>query len=213
MPTNRSRDEYRNIAPIYDPVLDPFLASIRRDVSRIVRERRFRNVLDLCCGTGRQAVLLDRSGIRVTGVDLSPAMLSRARRNSPPGIEYYEEDATALHFPGGSFDCVILSFALHEKEPEVRAGIMREARRVLMRGGRMIIVDYLVPRGLGARLAMGLIHAVERAAGARHYRSFRQFLRSGGLEGLVRDAGLFPLFTIPHYLGAVGIVSAEWRVG
>ncbi len=54
-----------------------------------------RDALDLCCGPGRTALALARRGVRVTGVDLSPALLAEARRRADEAslaIEWVEAD-------------------------------------------------------------------------------------------------------------------------
>lgn len=129
-----SSDEYQWIAPFYDPMISPFMLPIRREVCRLAQAHDFKNILDLCSGTGEQCILLDRRGFRVTGVDLSPAMIAVARRKSPERIKYYQEDAANLPFKEGSFDCVTSTLALHEKDFQTRRRILGEARRVLAPG-------------------------------------------------------------------------------
>jgi len=68
-----------------------------------------RTVLDLGCGTGRHAVGLARAGYRVTGLDLSPGMLARARARAEAAgveVEWVEGDARAFARPG-AFDAAV----------------------------------------------------------------------------------------------------------
>lgn len=133
--------------------------------------------LDVCCGTGKLTIELQRavgSGGNVTGLDFNAAMLDVAKRAEqgaglPKPIRWIEGDALSLPFPDRTFDGVTIGFGLRNL-PELGQGI-REMRRVLKPGGRWIclelshpvwpifrhghslFVDHLVPRigNLGLR--------------------------------------------------------------
>src|SRR5579862_9923659 len=100
---------YDEVADVYsrvrDPegtdLVDPVLEELLGDVAE-------QDVLSLACGQGREARLLARLGARVTGLDVSPEMLRRAREREvgqPHGIRYVEGDAQELaDFGEASFD-------------------------------------------------------------------------------------------------------------
>ncbi|WP_022663445.1 class I SAM-dependent methyltransferase [Paucidesulfovibrio longus] len=219
-------DEYAGIARAYDPLLNPFLDRPRLGVTELVLRclRSFESeeeqgsaaappppVLDLCCGTGRQAVLLRREGLRVQGVDISPAMLDVARRQSPPDIVYYEEDASATHFADRSFGCVCVSMALHEKAPALREAIVEEALRLLLPGGSLVLLDYRLPETWSGRAMMRLSALVERMAGREHYANYRQFLAGGGMRALL-GASRLPFRRVETYFqGALGLYRVFTR--
>ncbi|HEX5475903.1 MAG TPA: class I SAM-dependent methyltransferase [Vicinamibacterales bacterium] len=95
-------------------------------------------VLDVGTGTGVVAVTAARSGARVSGVDLTPALLEHARENgriAGVDIAWHEGDAERLPFPDGAFDVVVSQFA-HIFAPRPEEAI-REMRRVLKPGGRV----------------------------------------------------------------------------
>ncbi len=186
----KTKDEYATLAAYYEMVIGPFLMPLRREIVRIAMRHRFTNILDLCCGTGRQCIMLDAAGFRVAGVDNSPSMLGEALAGSPPSIEYFLEDASALHFDDSSFECVILCFALHEKTKTIRDEVMKEAKRVLTAAGRLITVDYAVPQGF-LEICIALPAAgVERIAGHEHYAAYRDFMRCGALDAVLSEHGL-----------------------
>ena len=93
-------------------------------------------VLDVACGTGVVAVTAARRGAKVSGLDLTPALLERARKNAAIAgvdVEFIEGDAEALPYPDGSFDVVLSQFG-HIFAPRPAVAV-REMLRVLRSGG------------------------------------------------------------------------------
>gem|GEM_PF-5923185 len=124
-------DHYTLLAPVYDLATARVLSPLRETVGRLVAEKGFVRVLDVGCGTGVQCVMLHALGCRTTGLDASPAMLARARRQSPAGVAYVRSDASGMPFADTAFDAAIISLALHENKPAVRTAILKEMRRVV----------------------------------------------------------------------------------
>ncbi len=96
-------------------------------------------VLDLGCGTGIVArVLRERLGgaTKIVGLDASPPMIAKARTVAPE-LEWHEGNAMALPFADRSFD-LVLSQQMLQFVPD-RAAALREVRRVLAPGGRLIV--------------------------------------------------------------------------
>ena len=93
-------------------------------------------VLDVACGTGVVAITAARRGAHVTGLDLTPALLDRARDNAALAsvpIEFHEGDVEQLPFDDESFDVVVSQFGhIFAPRPEVAT---TEMLRVLKRGG------------------------------------------------------------------------------
>ena len=99
-------------------------------------------VLDVACGTGVVARLASQqvgATATVAGLDVNPGMLAVARSATPPGmpIEWHEANAEALPIPDAAFDVVLCQMGL-QFMPDKRAAL-REMRRVLVRGGRLIL--------------------------------------------------------------------------
>ena len=68
-------------------------------------------VLDVGCGTGREALELTRMSFRIIGVDVTSRLLEEARRIASErslDIEFVQGDGTSLDFPDESFDYVLL---------------------------------------------------------------------------------------------------------
>jgi len=204
-------DDYVRLARAYDPLTALLLQDIRNDVCALVQTRHLDSILDMCCGTGYQVIMLRRKGLRAIGLDISSQMLSVGKKKSGNGVVFIEGDASHAPFRGARFAGIIVTLALHEKERDVQHGIMEEAKRLLKQGGRMILVDYTQPLGIPARIAHAAIHLIERAAGREHYRRFRAYLRKGGLEGLLNAHGLIPEEIRYYHYGCTKLVVARRR--
>lgn len=93
-------------------------------------------VLDVACGTGVVSVTAARRGARVTGLDLTPELLARARENAQiagVNVEWLEGDVEKLPFGDAAFDVVLSEFGhIFAPRPEVAIG---EMLRVLKPGG------------------------------------------------------------------------------
>ena len=183
------------------PVYDWFAFSIGwfyRTTVRRIAPRPGMTVLDLCTGTGEIAHRCAAAGAVVTGIDLSPEMLARARRKlESRGLEAALEiaDARRLDFEDGAFDVVVISFGLHDMPREVRIEVLREARR--MAGERLVIADYDVsPDRFGSAFWRAVIDRFESPY-------FKSFAATGALP-LFEEAGLgtprvtmlFPAFAV-----------------
>jgi demethylmenaquinone methyltransferase/2-methoxy-6-polyprenyl-1,4-benzoquinol methylase len=202
-------DHYTLLAPVYDLATARVLSPLRETVGRLVAAKGFVRVLDVGCGTGVQCVMLHALGCRTTGLDASPAMLARARRQSPAGVAYVRSDASGMPFADTAFDAAIISLALHENKPAVRTAILKEMRRVVRPGGGLLLVDYLRPETPTARLGSLAAHLPERIAGKAHYQGFISFLEAGGAQTALSEIDARVVQTIPFFFGAVGLVEAR----
>lgn len=101
-------------------------------------------ILDLCCGSGQATRYLLEIAPQVTGLDVSPRSLDRARRLVPQA-QYVQGAAENLPFGEGSFDLVHSSAALHEMTARQRDAIFDQVYRVLKPGGWFIFVDFHRP--------------------------------------------------------------------
>lgn len=117
--------------------------------------RAGQQLLDVACGTGVVAVTAARCGARVTGLDLTPALLERARENSRIAeveIDWREGDAENLPFADGSFDTVLSQFGhIFAPRPEV---VIAEMLRVLKPGGTIAFSTWPPELFVGRMMAM-----------------------------------------------------------
>jgi ubiquinone/menaquinone biosynthesis C-methylase UbiE len=163
----------------------------------IVRERLAaqagERIVDVGCGPGFYcAELADEVGAAgsIVGVDGSAAMLALAERRCAafPNVELREGDALAIPAEDGSFDAA-LSVQVQEYVPDIEASL-RELRRVLRPGGRVLIYDI--------DWATLSIHSEERERNARVMRAWDEHLAHASLPT-----------TLPSQLQAAGFDAVE----
>lgn len=115
-------------------------------------------VLEVGIGTGA-SLRHYRSGINLTGVDFSPAMLAHAeRRAADLGVvaDLRVADAMALPFGDASFDTVVSEFALCSV-PNLDA-TLKEMIRVLRPGGTLLLVDHIASNRWYIRVAQWVLN-------------------------------------------------------
>ena len=94
-------------------------------------------VLDLGCGNGISARLLNQADFEVVGTDISPLFLKEARSWENPRLRYQVCDVLELPFENDAFD-VICSNELIEHLPDVETALT-EMMRVVCKGGRIVL--------------------------------------------------------------------------
>ncbi len=170
---------------LYDPLLNPFLKEIRAGVRDLVEKYRFETILDVCCGTGIQLKALVGKGYRPVGVDISDGMLAVARRGQSPAL-CLKQDAARLGFRDRSFDLVMISLAIHDKDRKTAGMIIDEMFRVVKSGGHLLFVDFDFSP-LTKFHARKVITFIEWLAGGEHYRNFRSYSFYGGIGALLSN--------------------------
>ena len=113
------------------------IASIKHQPQRI---------LDLGCGTGSSTLMLKQEfpQAEVTGLDLSPYMLTMARHKSDRAnlrIHWQPGLAEATNFADATFDLISIAFLFHETPVAIAQKVLQECARLLQPGGQIIILD------------------------------------------------------------------------
>jgi SAM-dependent methyltransferase len=136
---------------LYDAVghrflLRSFFEGVARDVAASAPEGA--RVLEVGCGPGRLSIRLSEEfGLDMTGLDLDPAMIDRARTNARQANahdgrapSFVVGDVASLSFPDGSFDLTVSTLSMHHwADP---SGGIAEMARVLRPGGRALVWDF-----------------------------------------------------------------------
>jgi SAM-dependent methyltransferase len=123
--------------------LEAWTTPVAAQLVKHARVQVGQRVLDVGCGTGVVAVTAARRGAQVTGLDLTPALLERARENGQIAgvkIDWREGDVENLPFADATFDVVLSQFGhMFAPRPEVAIG---EMLRVLKSGGTIAFATW-----------------------------------------------------------------------
>ena len=169
-------------------------------------------ILDVGCGTGTLAVKAAQKGARVTGLDLSPAMLRLAEEKaSAAGVEVNFRRGYAQNplLDDEPFDAITATFALSEMSPDEAEMVVADMAARLKMGGKMIVADEARPTSLLLRLSSGLQRAVV---------AFLTFIaleerptRLHDLRGMLEAVGMTVTEEKRFQGGALWLVVAERR--
>jgi SAM-dependent methyltransferase len=129
-----------------------------------------RRVLDLGCGTGALAGLFAPD--RYQGVDPNPRYIARGR-SARPGYRFAVMDGRRLELEASSFDAVVIGGVVHHLPDADALEILREARRVLVPAGRLVMWED-VPTVSRWNLIGGLVHHLDEGD---HIRPTEAYLR------------------------------------
>lgn len=147
MTNRRNRLVYRLWAPIYDSTVDKLFRPGRRRAIQLLDLKPGERVLIPGVGTGADLPFLP-ADVDATGIDLSSAMLAKARRKldrSAAAVKLIEGDAQALLVEPFSCDAAILNLIL-SVIPDGNA-CLQSALCALKPGGRAVIFDKFLPEG------------------------------------------------------------------
>lgn len=236
----RVEQMFAAIAPSYD--LNNRLHSLWRDQAwrraavKMAELKPGDLVADIACGTGDLSMAFanglyhidhDRSGKRVLGIDFTLPMLEvaqqKARKTLAPvlshpkptyldsDINYQQGDAMALPLANASVDVVSIAFGIRNVADPAKA--MAEFVRVLRPGGRVIVLEFSLPKNPVLRGGYNFYfkHVLPRTAsliardksGAYKYlpKSVNTFIDRAGMTAMMQDAGLTEITVKPLTCG------------
>jgi arsenite methyltransferase len=163
------------------------------------RLRPGETVVDLGCGGGIDVLLaalkVGPTG-RAIGIDMTAAMIERARANAQKliqgqilrNVEFHLAPIDHLPLADGSVDCLVSNCVIN-LAPDKRA-VFREMLRVLRPGGRIAVSDIALKKPLPAELAKNVAAYIGCIAGALLIADYENGLRAGGFQAVqVIDAG------------------------
>jgi demethylmenaquinone methyltransferase / 2-methoxy-6-polyprenyl-1,4-benzoquinol methylase len=189
----------------------------RRELVNHLAPHRPSTVLDVATGTAGVAIALAaETEARITGLDVSDAMLERGRERVRRAglashISLERGRAEALPSAAGSFDAVSFTYLLrYVADPEATVA---ELARVIRPGGHMASLDFYVPPSSIGRAAWWVytrlvLPVAGWLLGGRAWWDVGRFL-GPNIEGHYRA---WPLVRIVDAWKAAGMVDVEWRV-
>jgi len=140
-------------------------------------------VLEVAIGTGLNLPHYPAEAT-ITGIELSPAMLAIARKRAADlgrDTDLHTGDAQALPFPDNTFDTVLCALSLCTiPDPATAIGQMK---RVLVPGGRLLLIDHIASTWPPIRAAQWLLERLTiRAAGEHFTRRQLPLVRAAGFD-------------------------------
>ena len=184
-PANRARwrAAWDKQATTYDRQMGFFDGRLFKDSRHWVCSQAIGDVLEVAIGTGLNLEHYP-ADVRLTGIELSPAMLKLARDRAVElsrEVDLREGDAHRLDFADASFDTVVCTFSLCAI-PDHRQAVA-EMDRVLRPGGLLLLADHVVSPHIIGRGIQRLAEVVTVRMGGEHFR--RRPLEVVLAEGLV----------------------------
>ena len=226
--TRRVGEVFSSVARRYDIMNDLMSGGMHRlwkdrFVQR-VKPRRSELILDMAGGTGDVAFRMARRGAQVTVSDINADMLEvgreRAERSGVSGLTWKVENAEALSFATGMFDTYTIVFGIRNVTDIPAA--LREAHRVLRRGGRFYCMEFSssdwpgfsdLYDAWGSNVIPRIGKAV--AGDEESYRylveSIRRFPRPNAFKAMVADAG-FARPAAEPMLGGLVTIHSGWKI-
>jgi demethylmenaquinone methyltransferase / 2-methoxy-6-polyprenyl-1,4-benzoquinol methylase len=219
---------FSNVARRYDIMNDAMSGGMHRlwkdRFVRRVKPRAGEEILDMAGGTGDIAFRLAAAGARVTVADINPQMLEigieRAQARGIDGLVWSEANAESLTFPDRFFDAYTIAFGIRNVTDIPAA--LREAHRVLRRGGRFFCLEFsttlwpgfaevydfyshrIVPK-------IGKIIADDEDSYRYLIESIRRFPDMPTFERMIGEAGFVRTHVEPMLGGLVAIHSG-WKI-
>jgi demethylmenaquinone methyltransferase/2-methoxy-6-polyprenyl-1,4-benzoquinol methylase len=226
--TRRVGGVFTSVASSYDVMNDAMSGGLHRvwkDVFvRRVKPRAGEAILDMAGGTGDIAFRMAASGAAITVADINPAMLEvgieRAAKRGIDGLVWSEANAETLQWPDKIFDAYTIAFGIRNVTDIPKA--LREAHRVLRRGGRFFCLEFsqtLWP-GFGDVYDSYSHHVVPRvgkaiAGDADSYRylieSIRRFPSMARFRDMIGEAG-FVQTRVEPILGGLVAIHSGWKI-
>lgn len=176
---------YNRIAWLYDFLDQSFETRRYKPLRGLLYDGMSGALLDAGVGTGRNFPYYPKA-CKVTGIDLSPAMLERARQRQQKlgtDVDLREMNVLDLNFADDSFDGVVSTFLFCVLDAEHQQPALEELARVCRPDGTIRILEYAISQDPKRRFVMKLWAPwVRFAYGAEFNRNTEQYLDAAGLD-------------------------------
>ncbi|EZP52210.1 class I SAM-dependent methyltransferase [Sphingomonas sp. RIT328] len=226
--TARVGGVFSSVAKNYDLMNDAMSGGMHRlwkdRFVRRVQPQPGQQILDMAGGTGDIAFRLAASGASVTVADINPAMLEvgmqRAAKRGIDGLVWTEANAETLTFPDRFFDAYTIAFGIRNVTDIPKA--LREAHRVLRRGGRFFCLEFSTTTWPGFKdvydsyshkLVPKLGQLLAQDADSYRYliESIRRFPDMPRFQAMIGEAG-FVRTKAESILGGLVAIHSGWKI-
>ena len=234
--TARVGGVFSSVAKNYDLMNDAMSGGMHRlwkdRFVRRVQPQEGQHILDMAGGTGDIAFRLAAAGASVTVADINPAMLevgmeraakrgiANARERGTGGLVWTEANAETLTFPDRFFDAYTIAFGIRNVTDIPKA--LREAHRVLRRGGRFYCLEFSTTTWPGFKevydsyshkLVPKLGQILAQDADSYRYliESIRRFPDMPTFKSMIADAGFVRTKAEP-ILGGLVAIHSGWKI-
>jgi demethylmenaquinone methyltransferase/2-methoxy-6-polyprenyl-1,4-benzoquinol methylase len=221
-------DVFARVAARYDIMNDAMSGGMHRlwkdQFVRRVKPQQGERILDMAGGTGDIAFRMAKRGADLTVADINPAMLGvgveRAKKKGIEGLLWAEENAEALSFADKAFDAYTIAFGIRNVTDIPKA--LREAHRVLKRGGRFYCLEFSTTTWPGFKelydaYSHRLVPKVGKliAQDEESYRylieSIRRFPDMPTFKAMIGEAG-FVNAKVEPILGGLVAIHSGWKI-
>jgi demethylmenaquinone methyltransferase/2-methoxy-6-polyprenyl-1,4-benzoquinol methylase len=226
--TRRVGKVFSSVARRYDLMNDLMSGGLHRlwkdrFVAR-VKPRPGEQILDMAGGTGDVAFRLARRGAHVTVADINADMLEVGRKRAEvrgvTGLKWQVENAEVLTFGDSTFDAYTIVFGIRNVSDIPAA--LREAHRVLKRGGRFYCMEFSSSDWPGFSTAyetwadkviprLGKAIADDEESYRYLVESIRRFPRPEKFRAMVANAGFVRAAAEPM-LGGLATIHSGWKI-
>jgi demethylmenaquinone methyltransferase / 2-methoxy-6-polyprenyl-1,4-benzoquinol methylase len=226
--TRRVGEVFSSVARRYDLMNDLMSGGMHRlwkdrFVSR-VKPRSGEEILDMAGGTGDVAFRMARRGAHVTFADINADMLDvgkqRAERRGLAGLSWKVQNAEALSFADATFDAYTIVFGIRNVT-DISAAL-REAHRVLKRGGRFYCMEFSSSEWPGfAKLydtysanvipKVGKFVTDDEDSYRYLVQSIQRFPKPAAFKAMVAEAGFVRAAAEPM-LGGLVTIHSSWKI-
>jgi len=226
--TQRVGGVFTSVASSYDLMNDAMSGGMHRlwkdRFVRRVKPREGEQILDMAGGTGDIAFRMVPSGASITVADINPAMLDvgmgRAAKRGIDGLVWTEANAETLTFPDRFFDAYTIAFGIRNVTDIPKA--LREAHRVLRRGGRFYCLEFSTVEWPGFaevydayshRLVPKLGQLLARDADSYRYliESIRRFPPMPRFRAMIGEAR-FVNTKVEPIMGGLVAIHSGWKI-
>jgi phosphatidylethanolamine/phosphatidyl-N-methylethanolamine N-methyltransferase len=196
--TNQTQVRYQRIAPMYDRMEVIAERSYQPWRTRLWSMVRGPKVLEVGVGTGKNMPYYPE-GLDITAIDLTPGMLSRARKRVAQlniAVDLHLGDVQCLDFPDGVFDEVVATFVFCSV-PNPLLGL-EEVARVIKPGGRVFLLEHVRTANPVLGTFMDILNpAVARLTGVNINRHTVENVNLSGLRlEKVEELGMGDIFKL-----------------